>query len=71
MAFKNTDCCTSVDGENFSSALKSGFLRSAKSAEPFQRGLKHIEGRDAKIMRQSGATGDFREYDDTNTVNQS
>ena len=73
MAFKETNCCTSVDGENFASAMETGFLRSAKSSEPYQRGLAHIEQRNAKIMRQNDEMGqdNFRAYDETETVNQS
>ena len=67
---KETPCCTSVDGENFSSALQDGCLYSKPDPSPFQRSLKHIEQRDAKIMREN-KPGDFRPYDETNTVNQS
>ena len=67
--FKEVDCCESVDGEQFSSGMKDGCLYSAPDPTPFQRSLKHIEERDSKILREN-TKGDYRPYDETETVNQ-
>ena len=67
--FKDTGCCFSSDGEDFTSALEEGCLYDTPE-KVTQRSLKHIEQRDAKVLREN-AKGDFRPYDETETVNQS
>lgn len=64
--FKNTGCCYSSDGEDFTSALEDGCLYS-EPEKVTQRSLKHIEMRNDKVMREN-AKGDFRPYDETESV---
>ena len=52
MAFKDTNGATSVDGENFASAMNTGYLQSAPDSTPFQRSLGHIQARLQKLASQ-------------------
>lgn len=66
MAFKEVNGATSIDGENFSSALEEGCLY-AKPDSEFQRTLGHINKRNARIMAEQGA--DFMPYEGIESVN--
>ncbi len=56
---------TSVDGENFASALEDGCLYSAKDGTPFQRGIGHILARHKKLISQQGEMGEaYLPYDE-------
>lgn len=70
---KEVNGATAVDGENFSKVLGEGCMCCEPDGTPFQRNLGYIEARNKKLLSQNNemGQGNFRPYDDTNTVNQS
>ena len=65
---KEVDCCTSVDGENFAADITEGCKYDAQTSGPFKRSLPYIEARKERLFAEGN--GNFRKYDETNTVNQ-
>lgn len=66
---KETNCCTDVAGEDFSSAIEEGCKYDEPDPTPYRRSLSHIEDRAKRV--NEGGRGNFRPYDETETVNQS
>jgi hypothetical protein len=66
---KEVSCCVDVAGEDFSGAIEAGCKTEKNTSGPFRRSLPFIEDRNKRVL--DGGRGNFREYDDTDTVNQS
>ncbi len=68
---KQAPVACSADGEEFFSALPRGYKTYEQDSGPFLRFLPHIEARDMKVKALPQAQGNYRPYDETDTVNQS
>ena len=68
---KKAPLASSSDGEEFLSCLGEGYKTYRQESGPFDRFLPHIEARNLKIKALPQAQGNYREYDATDTVNQS
>ena len=66
---KETNCCVDVAGEDFSDALEEGCKYSTNESGPYRRTLPHMEDRNKRVL--DGGRGNFRAYDETETINQS
>lgn len=65
---KESNGTTSIDGEDFGAGLTDGYKVDANTVGPFKRSLPYIEARKDRLFAEGN--GNFRRYDETNTVNQ-
>lgn len=73
MPFKDAPLASDITGEDFMADLPNGFknLTGQERGGPYVRFLPHIEARDKMINGLPQGQGNYRPYDDTDTVNQS
>jgi len=72
MAFKMAKQGSDITGENFDSAMSSGFKKYKQDSGPFVRSLGHMKDRNAMLMGQNDEQAQYgwERYDGKDTVNQ-